>query len=88
MPKDRIAPVDLRFFLKIDTIDSLSSIFRSVDHKKKIDSIEKPIIVFPTLKFSKSNVPPEAVLGVGGEDLLEVVEGPGLLKGPQLDRTL
>ena len=34
MPKDRIAPVHLRFFLKIDTIDSLSSIFRSVDHKK------------------------------------------------------
>ena len=34
MPKDRIAPVHLRFFLKIDTFDSLSSIFRSVDHKK------------------------------------------------------
>ena len=47
-PKDRIAPVDLRSFLKIDGIDS---IFFKIDLSitKTVDSIEKPMIEFPTL---------------------------------------
>ena len=42
MPKDQIAPFDLRSFLKIDGIDSLSSIF---EKSNAIESIE----------FSRSN---------------------------------
>ena len=45
MPKDQIAPFDLRSFLKIDGIDSLSSIFENIE-RDRIDRIFKIQSIF------------------------------------------
>ena len=41
MQKDRIAPVDLRFVLKIDGVDSLDRSLKKIDHDRSHHMITK-----------------------------------------------